>query len=572
MKLKKVKIHHFRSIIDEEFNLEDFSMLIGENNSGKSNIISAIRIFYEDEIKFSKEDFPKIQNLSDDESWIELSFETTASEQEGLKEEYRSSDNILKVRKYLKGTLAKASQSNIYAYENGSLSENLFYGAKNISESKLGNLIFIPELSKVDENTKMSGPSPLRGMIKFVMNKAVKQSDSFAKLEETFSKFNEEFKEETTDGFSIEKVEDDINQEMSQWGVKFGLTVQQIRPEDIIKNLVSHHVSDDNLEDQQMKIECFGQGLQRHLIYTLIKLSSKYKDSKVSEKKDFSPDFTLILFEEPEAFLHPMQQERLNVSLKELSTEESQQILITSHSPLFVSRNTETLISIIKTRRDQGKTKINQISKEDEGVLFDENSGMFQHFLLKLNNPAVGDPIKAKIRTRGLAHETMSLNSKLEEESFRYFLWLDSERSSLFFAKKVIICEGASEKIFFDYLLDTAWSDLKEKQVYVLDSLGKYNIHRYMNLFNKLEISHSVLMDKDNDPDIHSEINQFIENNQNDSTDKIEYFDKDLEDFLEIDKPSRKDLKPMNVMLKYSNGEIDPAKISLLKTKFESLI
>ena len=36
----------------------------------------------------------------DNESWIEIEFFTTNDEQQSLKEEYRSNDNILKVRKY----------------------------------------------------------------------------------------------------------------------------------------------------------------------------------------------------------------------------------------------------------------------------------------------------------------------------------------------------------------------------------------------------------------------------------------------------------------------------------------
>jgi len=99
---------------------------------------------------------------------------------------------------------------------------------------------------------------------------------------------------------------------------------------------------------------------------------------------------------------------------------------------------------------------------------------------------------------------------KLEEEFLRYFLWLDNERASLFFAKHIIICEGASEKVLFDHLTNTTWTDLVDKHIYFLDSIGKYNIHRYKNLFGKLCISHSVIMDSDTDKDIQGIIIDFI--------------------------------------------------------------
>ena len=50
--------------------LNDYNVLVGANNSGKSNILTALRIFYEDGIKFNeKTDFPRFQT-DDEESWI----------------------------------------------------------------------------------------------------------------------------------------------------------------------------------------------------------------------------------------------------------------------------------------------------------------------------------------------------------------------------------------------------------------------------------------------------------------------------------------------------------------------
>jgi len=460
---------------------------------------------------------------------------------------------------------------NIFAYENGKLSENLFYGAKNISESKVGNIIYIPELSRVDDSLKMSGPSPLRDMINFVVTKIAKKSESFSKLENDFEEFNKVFKSEDTEGFSVKNLEDDINNEVKEWNIEFGLKVNPLKPNDIVKNLVSHFIKDGFLNNEEVKIDSFGQGLQRHLIYALIKLSTKYNDVIKKDKKEFSPDFTFILFEEPEAFLHPSQQEKMNSSLIALAKSEEQQILITTHSPIFVSKNTENLSSLIKVKRD-GESKIFQIKQEQIEELLDENSGLFQLFLAKLNDTNVSDELKQKIRREKLADENDDIEIKLKEESFKYFLWIDSERAASFFARHVVICEGATEKIFIDYLIDTAWKEFKEKHIYVLDSLGKFNIHRYMNLFGMFGIEHSVLMDKDNDQDIHKEINDFIESNKNEYTKTIECFDKDIETFLGIEAPSRRDQKSLNVIYKYNQSEIEQEKISELKSMLEKLV
>ena len=59
----------------------------------------------------------------------------------------------------------------------------------------------------------------------------------------------------------------------------------------------------------------------------------------------------------------------------------------------------------------------------------------------------------------------------------RQRIWAYLARTSLFFAKHVIICEGASEKVFIDFLLNNEWIELKDKNIYILNSLGKFNIH-----------------------------------------------------------------------------------------------
>ncbi len=218
MHLQFLTIHNFRSIKHQKIFFKKYSCLIGENNSGKSNIIRAIRIFYEDGIKYdSKKDFPRFKELDDNECWIEMEYITTEDEQEGLKNEYKTNDKILKVRKYLKTDninfkeKVKANQSNIFAYENGELSTNYFYGAKNISLSKLGNIIFIPEISRIEDNLKLSGPSPLRNMINHIMKKVVKGSNCFNELQKAFEKFNNEFREEQSmEGYSINQLEKNV--------------------------------------------------------------------------------------------------------------------------------------------------------------------------------------------------------------------------------------------------------------------------------------------------------------------------------------------------------------------------
>lgn len=553
MKIEHIKIHNFRSIKDGEFDLENYNLLIGENNSGKSTVINALRTFYEnDGLKFSAgRDFPKFET-EDKESWIEIEFSLTEDENENLRDDYKLPDNRLKVRKYFQSEdkeLVSAQNSNIFAYEHGELSKNNFYGAKNISQTKLGRVIFIPEISKTSDTLKLSGPSPLRDITNFVFSRIVKTSPSYSALNSAFDSFNKEFDEESKkEDFSFNNLKKDINSDLESWDIAFGLRVNPIKPADIVKNLLGHYIIDKNLGEKEVSIESLGQGVQRHLIYTLIKLSSKYTEIKEPKKKEFSPDLTLLLFEEPEAFLHPTQQENLNLSLKKLS--DSTQIVLTTHSPVFVSRNTKDLSSLIKLNKPNSISTLHFLSDEKIDGLFNNNIG-----LLKF-----------------LEGEDIDESAKIYEESFKYFLWLDSERSASFFSKHVIICEGATEKAFLDLMINTKWIDLKEKQLYFLDCLGKFNIHRFMNIFGELGIKHSILFDGDNNKGKHEKINDFINSNKNDLTHKIAMFEDDLEAFLGVEKAERPDLKPLNLLLKYESGKIEENRIDELKTIIEGLV
>jgi len=408
-------------------------------------------------------------------------------------------------------------------------------------------------------------------MITFVMKRVVKTSESFGNLNKAFEAFNSEFKEEESkDGFSLSKLREEINDSLREWEVELRLDINSISPEDIIKNLVSHYALDKNL-DKEIDIKNLGQGLQRHLIYILLKLSSQYKEKRTYEKKEFSLELNLILFEEPEAFLHPGQQESLDCSLKALSSEEGQQIVISTHSPIFVSNNIEDIPPLIRLKRENGVTSIFQVSEDSLSKIIAGNNELAQLLRNKLKDASVDNDTKKSIREKlGDTDDA----TRMEEESIRYLLWLDSERCCAFFADIVLICEGATEKVFIDYLIKNEWGDIREKRIYVLDAMGKFNIHRYMNLFKELGISHSVLADRDEDKNVHEYVNQFIEGQKNDYTRSIDFFDKDIECFLGIGYPpsDRRDKRPLNVMCQYFGAKISEDKIEVLRSKIERLL
>ena len=51
MKLKKIEIEKYRTIDSLTLSMADLLILIGENNCGKSNILRALELFYQDSVR-----------------------------------------------------------------------------------------------------------------------------------------------------------------------------------------------------------------------------------------------------------------------------------------------------------------------------------------------------------------------------------------------------------------------------------------------------------------------------------------------------------------------------------------
>lgn len=75
MQISEISIHNVRTIKSATFSLKNYSLLIGANNAGKSNIIDAIRMFYEHEkFTFSDKDFCWFHDPGDNEAWMEIEY------------------------------------------------------------------------------------------------------------------------------------------------------------------------------------------------------------------------------------------------------------------------------------------------------------------------------------------------------------------------------------------------------------------------------------------------------------------------------------------------------------------
>ena len=298
--------------------------------------------------------------------------------------------------------------------------------------------------------------------------------------------------------------------------------------------------------------KCYGQGFQRHLIYTLIKLSAQYLSPvKAPAQKDFSPQFTWILFEEPEAFLHPSQMDALDTSLRAISVVDGSQVLISTHNPEFVSMSIEDLPSLVRICRSDKTSSIGQITSQALTSILADNQKDLAAWM------AAGIPI----------HPDDLL---VDMESIKYALWLDPRRCNAFFANKVLLVEGPTETALIGYLLGMGQVPNPAGGIFILDTLGKFNIHRFMNLLKELKIQHAVMYDQDGGK--YQAVDRTIQSSSNQYTIGIDFFPQDLETFLGVPKAGSPHRKPQHLMWHLSQGMINQAALTSLVNKVRTLL
>ena len=208
--------------------------------------------------------------------------------------------------------------------------------------------------------------------------------------------------------------------------------------EDLIKNHI--YETYEKLDEGYQNPE-----LYRNLLFEFLKIISQIS---VNKKQSILKD-AVILFEDPELYLHPQKSRELYdcfIKLSKLGTK----IYLKTYSSSFLGLKQYKSICVIK--------KINNNVR-----IVQAKDGIFK-----------GDAIKA----------------------FNMNYWINPDRSELFFAKKVILVEGQTDKIvisFLGKLLKVFKYDYS-----IIECGSKSTIPQFIMLLNLFKIPYVVVYDKDN--------------------------------------------------------------------------
>ena len=478
MKIKSIKIENFRSHKDSTINLRDYNLITGPNSSGKSSIFYALLCFYNYKgIKFN-EDKDRSKFSRDQPSRVTVTYELNQNDL-GIKNLFNldTNQNELSINYDL--------NENKYKLE----------GKADIVKSTFTkffektNIIFIPAIPDSSEAFKLTGPSIMRDALTEILKTIWEQSPESKKVNETLGQLLSSLNQSKTNaGISPSQITDKINESIKNVNLKLSFQTKTIDYTTLISNIYTVGVSDTKLSGD-IDPSTISTGQMKFLFYNLIRVLKDLKQSTMVD--DSGNQLHFLIFEEPEAFLHPSNQLSLGETMRSLASSEGWQFAISTHSPFFISKEIENMQDIIRIERDKsGVSKIFQINEEQWKDL--KKNEDFIAFLEKLEN----DPeLSINLDLRGKIEQIIKTYENGLDE-FSYNLYLNSERSRLFLSDKVIICEGISDKLLVDYIIKLMGEKFIS-EIYVMESSGKYDIVRYMKILNHFGIKHCIIYDTD---------------------------------------------------------------------------
>ncbi|OHA90386.1 MAG: hypothetical protein A3A31_01330 [Candidatus Zambryskibacteria bacterium RIFCSPLOWO2_01_FULL_48_25] len=177
-------------------------------------------------------------------------------------------------------------------------------------------------------------------------------------------------------GFLVKQTNNNFKQFTSkdEMEIKNDLESTVIKIEPIIQSLFNKFLIKETGVEKDLKINQIGQGYQRMFIASILKsyvdLYKKYGPADEAANKE-----TLILFEEPEIFLHPELKRNINKAIKDIiDVDDKITIIVSTHDPYFLYSNLgNDDIKIYSFKKINNETQKPEEGMTDFGNVADEN-------------------------------------------------------------------------------------------------------------------------------------------------------------------------------------------------------
>ncbi|MDB4199230.1 AAA family ATPase [Polaribacter sp.] len=445
-RLKSITIENFRSVGEEpiEITFKDNcpTILLGENNAGKSNIIRAIELLFgEFHPKYKKLDNYDYFNR-DESNKITISSKVT-----GFNSKLNNRGTYYNCGGFIFDSV-KGSDNNFVSIqlENG---EHYHYTSNAVREE----LLCVVVNAEQNLNYQLSYTSKftlLSKVTKAFHDKLISDDARVGKLKGFFDSIKQTFLE--VDEFKIfsDNMSAIAGQMLSNMSHALQFDFSAYDPSNYFKTLKVH--PSENGETRAF--EELGTGQQQ-----ILALSFAH-----AYAKSFLGQGLIFVLDEPEAHLHPLAQKWLAKQMYQMA-KDGLQLIITTHSPYFI--NLEFLDSLYL------------VSKSEQTFVTNTNSKELADFCI----------------TTGA--------TRADEKTIIPFYSAHSKPHILngFFAKKIILVEGETEELALPAYFEKIGLDTLKEGIAIIGVSGKGNLAKWWRLFTCYEIPTFVCFDNDSKDD-----------------------------------------------------------------------
>jgi len=517
MRIKSLKIHNYRSIRDLKLECLPMVILLGPNNHGKSNLLSALEFGLSTSSKPVEQDFFAYRDSNDNELWIEMTFHELTEQEKNTFKRYVLFDDTVCIRKtarlttngievtyngYIEqpneewlqvekagnytreqiskiplkdlvpqtGRLTKekiedAQKRYIQAHKGEltfkrTLEQGPLLGQKNVAGGILPEFYLIPAVRDLTDEIKVKATTTFGRLLNRAVSEMAERDPRFVEarkqLKEIIASLNTR-DAEIGHSNQLAELEKSIEEELQSWGVKVNIEVAPPELERLFELGTDIHLDDGVKTSADRK----GHGLQRAMMFAFLRVWAKVlqSDRKMVSEAHVMPrkqsDSVIFAMEEPELFLHPHAQRKLSISLREIAETPEHQVFVCTHSTHFVNLEHYREIAIITKEDPRKGSCVRQCTCE----LFE------------------GDDLAER------------------KKRFHMARWINPDRGEMFFAKRVVFVEGETEKVIFPFLGEKL--GVFDSDVSIIDCGSKYNLPLYMKIANAFEISYLVIHDSD---------------------------------------------------------------------------
>lgn len=455
MKLEKLIISNFRGLKgnhnEVDFSKSNIIFLIGQNNVGKSTYLRAYEFFTNPKQTAAREDFYNyditipiqiegwfLKEKDDDD---EEDFKGKGKNQDpGWADKWVCNDGFIRIRKTWKGV--GLFQKETFSPKDDNWVENGFGGLDSLFSKYAPQPIAINAME--DE-----------GSLGEKVNKLI-QDRFLKKIKEEYSEDYQkaivaikELQEKITNSDAVEKWNEELNTHFKETFAELTLKIQatkeeSIKIEDAIKKNHTISIEKDSGIGRTETFLQNGHGVIRQALFNFIAF---LQDNTDSTRKEY-----LILFEEPELFLHPKVTFKLRECLYKLAEKSPYQVLCATHSPMMIdiSKPHSSLIRAVKDA--------------------DENTYTYQ----------VGETIFSK--------------NEEQKQRVQMINRFNPHICEAFYADNVILVEGDTETIVYRHLINEFYPN---EEVFVLNTGSKNNIPFFQEILTAFHIKHCVIHDTD---------------------------------------------------------------------------